>query len=135
MTVFYAIASLFLISCDKGREIKRDLDYLSFRVIGGTLFEKPNIVTTKELHFDTGRMIGREVIIEGKISDVGKYDTYLVLSDDVGRMLVVLTHIEEAGDILSRAKGGQLKVLGTVERGKKGLPYILAKSIKLIKLT
>lgn len=135
LTVFYAIASLFLISCDKGREIKRDLDYLSFRVIGGTLFEKPNIVTTKELHFDTGRMIGREVIIEGKISDVGKYDTYLVLSDDVGRMLVVLTHIEEAGDILSRAKGGQLKVLGTVERGKKGLPYILAKSIKLIKLT
>ncbi|MFW7378050.1 MAG: hypothetical protein ACOH5I_04520 [Oligoflexus sp.] len=125
--------SLTLVSCDKGYKLRRNLDYLSFQMVGGTVFEKPNSVTTKELHFDTGRMIGREVVIEGKIVDLGKFDTYLVLSDGVGRMLIVLTHIEEAGDILTRSKNRQLKVLGTVERGKKGLPYILAKSIKLVK--
>ena len=125
--------SFILSSCDKSNELRRNFDYLSFKMVGGTVFEKPNTVTTKELHFDTGRMIGREVVIEGKIIDLGKYDTYLVLSDGVGRMLIVLTHIEEAGDILTRSKNRQLKVLGTVERGKKGLPYILAKSIKLVK--
>jgi len=132
---FLVCLSLILGSCEKTRELKQDFDYLSFRMVGATVFNKPNTVTTKELHFDTGRMIGRDVILEGKIVDLGKYDTYLVLSDGVGRMLVVLTHIEEAGDILNRSKNRQLKVLGSVERGKKGLPYVLARSIKLVKKT
>lgn len=135
MPAFSLFLALNLMSCDKISQLRQDFDYLSFRVVGGTVFNKPNTVTTKELHFDIGRLIGREVILEGKIVDLGKYDTYLVLSDGVGRMLVVLTHIEEAGDILNRSKNRQLKVLGSVERGKKGLPYILAKSVKLVKKT
>lgn len=120
-------------SCQKKEDMKQSLDYLSFRMTGSTVFNKPNLVTTKELHFDTGRMVGREVILNGTITELGKYDTYLVLSDGVGRMLVVLTHIEGAGDILNQSDDRELKVLGSVERGKKGLPYVLAKSIKLTK--
>ncbi len=122
---------LLVSSCHKVDHLKKELDYQSFRFSGGTLFSEPTLVTTKEIHFDTGKLLGREVILEGKIDNVGKYDTHLVISDESGRMLVVLTHIEDASHILESQEQKQIRVLGTVERGKKGLPYILAKSVNI----
>jgi hypothetical protein len=91
-------------------------------------------VTTKEIHFDSGRLLGREVILEGQVLSYGKFDTYLVLSDESGRMLVVLTHLvgadSEVEDTIKRQQNKSvLRVLGSVERGKKGLPYLLARSV------
>jgi hypothetical protein len=133
-SVIVLLLSVLALGCDQTDELKRDFDYFSFELTGGTFFSQPSLVTTKELHFDTGQLIGREVILEGKVLSLGKFDTYLVIGDDVGRMLVVLTHIEEASQTLGSKKPKRLKVLGTVERGKKGLPYILAKSLKPIKV-
>lgn len=129
---YLAVFLLLLISsCSKVDGVLEDFDLFSFEFSGGTLFSKPGIVTTKEVHFDSGKLLGRLVIIEGKIVSFGKYGTHLVLSDDSGRMLVVLTHLEEVDEMLKGVKetDGILRVLGSVERGKKGMPYLLAKSL------
>lgn len=124
----------FSLGCNEVDSLKRYVDYASFKVIGGTLFSDPNQVTTKEIHFDSGRLLGREVIVEGQVLSYGKFDTYLVLSDESGRMLVVLTHIvgvdSDVEDTIKRQQNRSvLRVLGSVERGKKGLPYLLARSV------
>ena len=109
------------------------LDKKSFEFTGATLFSEPGQITMKEIHFDSGNLLGREVIIEGNVVTTGKFFTHLVMVDDSGRMLVVLTKIENAEELLSQGKPEKLKVLGTIERGKKGLPYVLAKSLRSIK--
>lgn len=125
---------LFLIAgCHGEKSVTQIVDDAAFSWTGGTVFSDPGQLTMKELHFDEGKLLGREVIIEGEIVSTGKYYTYLVLSDDSGRMLVVLTHLEQAEDLLKTNDPKTIKVLGTVERGKKGLPYILARSINAVK--
>lgn len=125
---------LLVSSCKKVEEIKQVLDYKSFEFSGGTLFSVPALVTTKEIHFDIGKLLGREVILEGKVESLGKYDTHIVISDESGKMLVVLTHIENVSHFLEDGVQKPIRVLGTVERGKKGLPYVLAKSINVYEI-
>ena len=62
--------------------------------------------------------------------EIGSYQTYMVLSDNTARMLVVLTEIDFY-DLIGEEnlQGEEVKILGMVDYGKKGLPYILAKSI------
>ena len=105
------------------------VDKKSFEITGATIFSQPGQITTKEIHFDSGNLLGREVVIEGNIVKTGKFYTHLVLTDESGRMLVVLTKIEDAEDVLKVSNPEKIKVLGTIERGKKGLPYVLAKSL------
>lgn len=125
------IVCLFgLTGCNKMNPIKDSIDNMSFRWTGGTLFTNPQQLTTKELHFDTGNLLGHSVIIEGDVVITGNYFTHVVLSDDSGRMLVVLTQMENAEELLKKKEPGRIKVLGTVERGKKGLPFILARSLR-----
>lgn len=121
--------SLLLVGCTEVQAFKNSLDYKSFKATGGTLFSKPRIVTSKEIHFDTGKLLGREIILQGEVATVGQFETHLVVNDETGRMLVVLTHVPEASKLLLGYKGGVISVLGTVERGKKGLPYVLARSL------
>ncbi|SME88723.1 hypothetical protein [Pseudobacteriovorax antillogorgiicola] len=132
MKILPLLLVLFVSSCTEVEELKKSIDHGSFSWSGGTVFSEPSLVTTKEIHFDTGNLLGREIIIEGKIESLGKYDTHLVISDESGRMLVVLTHVEDANRLLAEESYERLRVLGTVERGKKGLPYILAKALNLI---
>lgn len=123
----------FLLSgCWGGHSLSESVDAFSFNLTGGTVFSDPSQVTTKELHFDTGHLLGKEVILEGKIVFTGKYFTHLVMNDDSGRMLVVLTHLDNAESLLKKKGTETIKVLGTVERGKKGLPYVLARSITAV---
>lgn len=98
---------------------------------GGTLFLEPTLVTTKEIHFDAGRLLGATVLLSAAVEELGKHDTYIVVSDGSGRMLVVLTNLEDSGFVKNDLKEKKVEILGTVERGKKGLPYILARSVKL----
>ena len=124
---------MLLVSLISGCHLKSsmtsEIDNVSFEMAGGTVFSEPSQVTTKEIHFDTGTLAGRDVIVEGEIQVTGKYFTHLVLHDEFGRMLVVLTEVEGAEGFLSKKRPKHLKVWGTVERGKKGLPYVLAKAL------
>lgn len=128
-----------LFACEKVDDLKRSIDYRSFEYLGGTFFTQPGQVTTKELHFDTGRLLGREVVLEGDVVSYGRYDTHLVLGDESGRMLVVLTDVGNVDEILpgrdhkgDNPTNARLRVLGSVVRGKKGLPYLLARSVLVL---
>ena len=117
-------------ACKQSNQLKKYIDYQSFEMVGGTLFSAPSQVTMKEIHLDKGLLFGQEVMLKGTIMEIGSYQTYMVLSDNTARMLVVLTDLDFYDKICEEnLKGEEVKILGVVDYGKKGLPYILAKSI------
>lgn len=112
-------------------EIVRDyVDELSFSWFGGTLFGDPLQVTTKQLHFDTGELFGRDVILEGEIVERGEASTHFLMRDNEGRVLVVLTSNDFGYRLLEKSSIRQIRVLGRLERGKKGLPYLMGKVLR-----
>lgn len=133
MLVALALLTASLNGCWQPEAVPHLVDHLSFRYIGGTLFTNPDLLTMKEIHLDNGTLTGREIIVEGKVAEVSPNGTYLVLVDDTARMLVVLTDLESVGPLLATEKPKTLRVLGTVESGKKGLPQIRAHSVNLTK--
>lgn len=116
--------------CTPLEKVQNRLDHLSFAWSGGTLFTEPFHVTTKQLHLDTGSLFGQDVILEGQVKAMGEEHTHLVLIDGEGRMLVVLTELEDAYQTLDAENNQRVRVLGRLERGKKGLPYIRALAIR-----
>ena len=131
-TVLCALVLLWGLSgCFKSEELPAWVDHWSFVRVGGTLFGNPESLTLKEIHLDTGTLTGRVVVIEGYVAEKSDHGTFLVLKDDMARMLVVLTDVESAAPFLLKAKPKILRVLGTVEVGTKGLPYIKARSLNV----
>jgi len=126
---FFLFAS-FSSSCKKVQTLKEDFDEVSFTWTGGTIFGEPFQVTTKQMHFDTGDLFGKDVIVEGEILERGESSTHLIMADEDGRILVVLTSVDEAYRFLGKSSVNHVKILGRLERGKKGLPYLLAKAVK-----
>lgn len=127
--VWVTLALCLGISGCEPAQLKEKIDREWFAYVGETLFEDTHHITTKELHLDSGAMLGRKIIFEGEVVSKGQYDTYVLMRDSAGRMLVVLTQVIGAEKTLSEPVPKRLKVLGTVERGKKGLPYILAQAM------
>lgn len=116
-------------ACVRFAEIPARFDRGAFARLGGTFFSKPDQLTMKEVHLDHGSMAGREIIVAGEVKEVSEHYTYVVLEDDSARMLVVLTGLASAAPWLKDEKPKQLRVLGTIESGKKGLPYIRATAL------
>src|SRR3712207_6149343 len=92
--------SLLVGACSPISRMKDGLDRWSFSHTGGTVFSEPFQVTTKQLHFDTGNLFGKDVVIEGDIQEKGDVGTHLVLLDPEGRMLVVLTEVDDSYQLL-----------------------------------
>jgi len=109
--------------------VRQSVDHRSFRWFGGTIFSEPGQVTMKEIHLDSGNLLGHEVIVEGTVVKRGEYFTHLIISDETARMLVVLTNMDLSEELLKKHSPKMLRVLGTVERGKKGLPFVLARAL------
>lgn len=124
--------SFFLSSCGKMSRWEDSFDSFSFTMSGGTLFSDPFKVTTKQLHFDTGELFGKDIILEGDVQYIGDASTHLLLSDPDGRMLIVTTAMTDSYKQFEAEDIRHIKVLGTLERGKKGLPYLMAKAIRAI---
>ena len=110
-------------------DISHEIDLQSFSWFGSTVFSDPARVSMKEVHLESALLLGREVVLEGKVIEVGEYSTYVVIGDKNARMLVVLTELSELE--LRQADVGHLslRVLGSVNSGKKGLPYIQARAL------
>lgn len=89
-------------------------------------------ITAKELHLDSGKLTNVPVVVEGQILATGDQFTHLLLSDDSGRILVQLTQLPEIEDYFRRFKPSRIKVIGILERGKKGLPYLVADTVKQV---
>lgn len=128
MTRILMMVLLLLTGCSGDEGFSSLIDRMSFRLTGGTVFSSPAQITTKELHFDTGRLLGQDVIVKGTVVVRGKYSTHFVVEDGSGRILIKLTEMPDSRE-QPEAGSVAVKVLGTVERGKKGLPYIMASSV------
>lgn len=127
------LASLLLLcGCIKQEVVVAAADRLLFQHLGVTIFGNPGQLTMKEIHLDGAALRGKEVIIEGKVTEVSENFTYMVIADDQARMLVVLTGIESAGPSLRRDTPRGIRVLGVVESGQKGLPYVMARSLNVV---
>ena len=133
MRVLILVTMLFLacLACERSWSFATELDNAYFRLTGKTLVGEPVQLSTKEMHLDTGALIGRKVILAGEVVFVGEYATYAVVSDDSGRILVKLTGVKNAESTMAKVKSKKLRVLGTLERGKKGLPFLVAEAIAI----
>lgn len=118
--------------CFKLDDAQGYVDRAMFRRVGGTMFSTPDLISMKEIHLETAATKGKELILEGEVTDVGQHGTYMVLKDENARMLVVLTDVVDATDIIKRNGHQTMKVWGTLETGKKGLPYLMAKSLTVV---
>lgn len=115
------------------KETANSIDLWVFKLFGVTLISNPEKVSMKQVHLDSGILYGRSVIVEGDIVEVGNYSTHLVISDSTARMLIILTEILPKLGTEEELKGKSIKVLGSVENGNKGLPYIQAKVVAINK--
>lgn len=136
MKFFQVLVVLLVLSggCGRVEDFYGAVDSLVFRSIGGTVFSKPDQVTLKEIHLDKGALVGQDVMVEGQVIETGRYDTYMVMSDTTARMLVVLTDVDDTMRVLSKdvkVTKTPVKIIGTVEYGKKGLPFIQARSFMI----
>jgi hypothetical protein len=120
---------LILGGCWRGAEFSIVVDEWLFRETGGTLFSSPEKLTLKEIHLDNGTLVGRQVVVEGVVQEVSPVGTFLVISDQSARLLVVLTDVGHVLVDLPK-KLDSLHVFGTVESGKKGLPFLKAVALR-----
>lgn len=110
--------------------LRESIDSLGFQRFGGTLFSSPRVVKASDLHL--GLMDGQHVsvVVEGVTERLGELGTYAVLAEESGTILVLLT--EQTVGFRQRAKlapGQALRILGQVERGKKGSPVLRARTL------
>ena len=117
-------------ACSQVGEIKKSIDRTSFELSGGTLFSSPATVTIKEIHFDTGKLVGLPIILEATVVEFGAHDTHVIVDDGTGRMLVVMTALSESDQYFQDSVRRPVRVLGSIERGKKGLPFVQAAAIQ-----
>lgn len=130
--VIAVFALLTLASCHSVQNLSAGVDTWSFAHTGGTIFGNPFQVTTKQLHFDTGELFGKEIVLEGKVEYFGAAFTHLLLADKEGKVLVVTTELPESYKEFSQEINPRIRILGRLERGKKGLPYLLAHAVDTV---
>jgi hypothetical protein len=132
LTAFFVII-IGLSSCKPSSgSVMNWLDRLAFCSFGGTVIASPAKMKMKDIQLGSGSLIGKEVIINGSVDAFGEHKTYLVVSDETARILVVLTDLDEPLDPKVQ-KAKSLRIWGTVGTGKKGLPVIHAAAIKVTK--
>ncbi|MBC7660404.1 MAG: hypothetical protein H7249_11950 [Chitinophagaceae bacterium] len=125
-------AFLSCVSCHSVQTLGKGIDTWSFAATGGTIFDSPFQVTTKQLHFDTGELFGKDVILEGNVEYFGAAFTHLLLADKEGRVLVVTTELPETYKEFAPEQKPKVRILGRLERGKKGLPYLMARAVDTV---
>jgi hypothetical protein len=129
------VIAMILITNSSCLRTKKFIDGLAFKTFGTTLLSNAKMVSLKEIHLDSGSLLGQPVILEGVILDIGKYATHLVITDQSARMLVTLTALASEGIPDEGRASTSIRILGTVERGKKGLPFVSAIALTIPKIT
>lgn len=122
---------LLSVGCSQKEFVVFNVDSLLFQETGSTIFINPIEPTMKEIHLDLSTMRGKEVVLKGRISEISEHLTYMVISDDNARMLVVLTGIQDSVLKRHRDQSSIVRVLGTIESGQKGLPFIMARALNI----
>jgi hypothetical protein len=124
--------SLFLFSGCKAESnsVFSSLNSLIYKSFGISIGNDASSLSIKELRL-SGNIIESEVEIEGQVEEVSANNTYFVISDQTARLLVVTTEVlPTVRDVVfQNGKGSNVKVIGKVEIGKKGLPFLKASAI------
>ncbi len=110
--------------------IVNSLDSLIYKSFGFSLANNASSLSIKELRL-SGNIVEAEVEIEGQVQEISPNNTYFVISDQTARLLVVTTELLPAvrDAVFQSGKGLNVKVIGKVEIGKKGLPFLKASAI------
>ena len=122
---------LVVLGCkDDSNGIFSSLNSLVFKSFGFSIGNNASSLSIKELRL-SGNIIESEVEIEGQVEEVSANNTYFVISDQTARLLVVTTDLlPKVRDVVFQSgKGSNVKVIGKVEIGKKGLPFLKASAI------
>lgn len=128
VSLLLAFSSLIGCKVNPGAPWARTTDRLMFQWFGGTVIGSPQQLSMKAVHLDQGGLVGRDLVIEGRVLEYGKNETFMVVADESARMLVVLTNLPPSEKPFKDLIPRNVRVFGTVERGKRGLPYVLARS-------
>ena len=123
-----------LTGCSYVKESMQKFDFLSFRMTGKTLFKSPKLVTMKQIHLGRVGNLDTMLMIKGKVEKLNPYGTYMVLSDKTAKMVVALTEIIDTNKSLSKLVDNQIEVIGSIERGPKGMPFLKAASVRVAKM-
>src|SRR5438128_2601885 len=99
-TLSKLVTIVILGTCTSCTQLTNSIDECNFSWFGGTVFSNPNQMLMKDIHLDTGHLANQEVVVEGTVVNVGNYTTYLVLTDESARMLIVLTNLVDADKFL-----------------------------------
>ena len=130
-SVFSLTLLALLFGCDRAAVLPAMIDTVAFENFGGTLFSEPRQMTLKEVHLDRQTEPSQGIIVEGSVVEVGKHLTYLVVDDKTARLLINLTDLDAVNLGLERYDVGLfVKFLGSVESGKKGLPFLKASAAR-----
>jgi hypothetical protein len=127
LVVFFLIS---LSGCIGDESPANTLDRAIFSRYGRFIFSSYRPLTLKEIHLGLEELRGQKVLIEGRVVDTGKHHTHFVLEDDSARMLVVLTQYPNILPDIGSRNGKNIRVLGVVGNGKKGLPVVMASAIR-----
>lgn len=133
--LFIAINAFALLGCDSIRNSVDNVDQWSFKRVGGTVFQAPSLLSLKEIHLAGSQLADKVVVVEGQIFKFNELGTYLILKDQDAKLLVVLTDlVGTRQSLLNAPKPVNVKVLGTIQRGSEGLPFVKAQSLKIASL-
>lgn len=119
-----------LTACAEDESYKGFIDRQVFGRFGITLFASPMVVSMKEIHLDGSAVAGRQVVVEGKIVEIGAHGTFVVVSDESARMMIVLTQMPTPIWFTDSHKGITVRILGTFDTGRRGLPLVYARAIR-----
>jgi hypothetical protein len=125
------LTALTQVGCQRELEhLIETVEGLTFKAAGVTLLSNPASVSIKELRL-SGNSTESEVVISGKVEERSDNSTYFVISDDSARMLVVTTDLTPRMSevVFKGADGSTVKVIGRVEIGRKGLPFLKASAV------
>ena len=125
------ILFLMISGCrDDSNGIFNSLNSMIFKSFGFSLGNNALNLSIKELRL-SGNITESEVEIEGQVEEVSSNNTYFVISDQTARLLVVTTDLlPKVRDVIfEKGKGSSVKVIGKVEIGKKGLPFLKASAV------
>lgn len=127
--------TFFTTSCNDLGKLTHTIDLASFKYLGKTMFTEISPLSLQEIHLDNTNYLGQEVVASGLLNEVGQHSTYMVISNDSTKLIVVLTDIKPLELPNNIQINQQVKFWGTVEHGKGGLPYVQARMIKIAPVT
>jgi hypothetical protein len=115
---------------DESNGIFQSLNSLLFKTFGFSISNNASSLSIKELRL-SGNIIESEVEIVGQVEEISSNGTYFVISDQTARLLVVTTELlPNVRDVVfENSKGSLVRVIGKVEIGKKGLPFLKASAV------